>query len=179
MEIKETLCHIRPISSCAWTPNTLCAVLVVCVSLKEAFLFKQQKIQVSVPPPLSSLQHCLSSPPPFFFSPLPLIRGSQCVAMETATWVCCSCLSFRCKRCTTHLTISWWMEGWWLRGTVRCLVARRTTFSLCRYSTACAWLHRLYHTLLGSVRHTACAWPCIKELHGPFLAKSLYGSFVP
>ncbi|KAF3835347.1 hypothetical protein F7725_027905 [Dissostichus mawsoni] len=31
----------------------------------------------------------------------------ECVAMKTATWVCCCCLCFRCKRCTTHLTISW------------------------------------------------------------------------
>lgn len=73
-------------------------------------------------------------PSPLFFTALPPLPPSKCVAMETATWVCCSCLSCRYKRCTTHLTTSWWIEGCWLKGRVRCLVARRTTFTLCRYS---------------------------------------------
>lgn len=127
MQIKASHCQIP---SWAQTLNPLCAVAAAC-------LFKGTWSRLSSLPPLT-LHSTAPLPPPSYS---PYAGALCCVAMETATWVCCYCLSFRCKRCTTHLTISWWMEGWWLRGTVRCLVARRTTFSLCRYSTACAWIH--------------------------------------
>lgn len=130
MQIKVSLCRIP---SWAQTLNPLCCGSSMSFSRKLS-------IQAIKDPALRPLPLSLFTALPSFSSP-PFCWGYQCVAMETATWVCCSCLSFRCKRCTTHLTISWWMEGWWLRGTVRCLVARTTTFSLCRYSTACAWLH--------------------------------------
>lgn len=129
MQIKESHCQI-PLKyelkhlthSMQWQQR---------VFSEEAFYLSNWRSRLTSLPPLPLHSSALLL--------LFLLPPSQCVAMETATWVCCSCLSFRCKRCTTHLTISWWMEGWWLRGTVRCLVARRTTFSLCRYSTTCAW----------------------------------------
>lgn len=154
MQIKKS--HAR-IPSWAQTLNPLlCSGSSVCLFfLKGAFHASDWRADSSSLPPSSSSQHC--SPPP------PSLPPSQCVAMETATWVCCSCLSFRCKRCTTHLTISWWMEGCWLRRTMRCLVARRTTFSLCRYSTACAGF-----TVMKSLPHFA--WQRVALLYSVCLA---------
>lgn len=99
--------------------------------------------------------------PPLLHSTAPL-PPSKCVAMETATWVCCSCLSCRYKRCTTHLTISWWIEGWWLTGRVRCLVARRTTFSLCRYSPSLPGI--------AAVKPPSFAWQRVALMTKPCLA---------
>ena len=101
-KFKESHC---PIPSWARKPlNPLYAVAAACVFLKEAFHPSDWRSRPSSsPPPLplhstAPLLLLLLLLLPSLLSPL---RGSQCVAMETATWVCCSCLSFRCKRCTT------------------------------------------------------------------------------
>lgn len=108
------------------------------------------------------IQTFIPSPPLFFTALPPLLPPSKCVAMETATWVCCSCLSCRYKRCTTHLTIGWWIEGWWLTGRVRCLVARRTTFSLCRYSPSLPGI--------AAVKPPSSAWQRVALMTKPRLA---------
>lgn len=100
--------------------------------------------------------------PPLLHSTAPLLPPSKCVAMETATWVCCSCLSCRYKRCTTHLTTSWWIEGWRLKGRVRCLVARRTTFTLCRYCPALPGM--------AAIKTPSLAWQRVAQMTNPCLA---------